>query len=122
MPVEMDELLVRAGAVGIQMGDEATETCPFLGFPTIILEQEEAELKIRAARETAEGERRRRFDEARREQASNSAAARTDAERQIEVARSELDTALAGARSALRAQAEELAREAAQRVLGRPLS
>ncbi len=41
-----------AGAVGIQMGDEATETCPFLGFPTIILEQEEAELKIRAARET----------------------------------------------------------------------
>ncbi len=80
------------------------------------------EQAVREARETAEGERRRRFDEARREQASNSAAARTDAERQIEVARSELDTALAGARSALRAQAEELAREAAQRVLGRPLS
>ncbi len=80
------------------------------------------EQAVREARETAEGERRRRLDEARREQASNSAAARTDAERQLEVARSELDTALAGARSALRARAEELARDAAQRVLGRPLS
>ena len=77
---------------------------------------------VREARETAESERRRRLDEARREHASNSAAARSDAERQIDVARAELDTALAGARGALRAQAEELAREAAQRVLGRPLS
>lgn len=43
---------VRAGAVGIQLGDEATETCPFLGFPTKLLAEDEAVLKIRAARET----------------------------------------------------------------------
>jgi 2-methylisocitrate lyase-like PEP mutase family enzyme len=42
----------RAGADGMQLGDEATETCPFLGFPTKILSKEEAVLKIRAARET----------------------------------------------------------------------
>ena len=80
------------------------------------------ERAVREARETAEGERRRRLDEARREQVSTSAAVRADAERQIEDARAEVNTALAGVRSALRAQAEELAREAAQRVLGRPLS
>ena len=80
------------------------------------------ERAVREVRESAERERRQRLEEARREQVSTVAAARAEAERQIEGARSQVATALEEARGALRAQAEDLAREVAQRMLGRPLS
>ncbi|MBM3509117.1 MAG: isocitrate lyase/PEP mutase family protein [Alphaproteobacteria bacterium] len=40
---------IDAGAVGMQLGDEAQETCPYLGMPTKILDLQEAVLKIKAA-------------------------------------------------------------------------
>ncbi len=48
-------------------------------------------------------------------------AARGDAERELASARTELATSLADARGALSGESERLAREAASRVLGRPL-
>jgi methylisocitrate lyase len=41
----------RAGASGIQLGDETSETCPYLGMPTKVLPLEEAVLRYRAAAE-----------------------------------------------------------------------
>ena len=43
----------QAGVVGMQLGDEANETCPYLGLPTQILSEEEAVLKIKAAKAAA---------------------------------------------------------------------
>ena len=45
----------RAGASGIQLGDETSETCPYLGMPTKVLPLDEAVLRYRAAAE-ARGE------------------------------------------------------------------
>lgn len=44
-------VLRRAGAAGIQLGDETSETCPYLGMPTKVLPLEEAVLRFRAAAE-----------------------------------------------------------------------
>jgi 2,3-dimethylmalate lyase len=46
---------VQAGAAGMQLGDESNETCPYLGMPTRILDEQEAVLKYQAAIE-ARGE------------------------------------------------------------------
>lgn len=80
------------------------------------------ESAVRDAREQAELERKERLVSARSESAEQSAAARAAAEREIERAREQLGAGLEEARASLRPQAELLAREAAARVLGRPLS
>jgi F-type H+-transporting ATPase subunit b len=77
---------------------------------------------IRAAREQAERERKGRLEEARAENAAETARARELAEREIQRARADVGQALAQARAQLRAQAERLAEEAAARVLGRPVA
>ncbi|MEM7409920.1 MAG: ATP synthase F0 subunit B [Myxococcota bacterium] len=79
------------------------------------------ERTIAETRETTEQKRRGALEEVRDEAQRETAAARSDAEQQIERARSEVASALEGARSGLRAQAEELARQAASQVLGRAL-
>ena len=91
------------------------------------LEQEAAAILLRyetAVRETRdEGERSRRtlLSEVRSEAQREIAAARRDAEGQFERARGEIDAALESARSSLRGEAQELARQAASQVLGRAL-
>jgi len=80
------------------------------------------ETAVRGAKEDAEGDRRSRIEEARGEQLDATAAVRAEAEEHMAQARSEVDQLLDEARSELRTHAEELAREAASRVLGRPLS
>jgi F-type H+-transporting ATPase subunit b len=91
------------------------------------LEQEAAAVLARyeqAVRETREeGERGRRalLTEVRAETQREIAAARRDAEGQLETARGEIATSLTSARSSLRGQAQELASQAASQVLGRAL-
>jgi F0F1-type ATP synthase membrane subunit b/b' len=80
------------------------------------------EQAVRDVRIEAEQTRRDQLAEARSETAQRTAQARADAEQQIERARREVGDALVQARARLRADAEPLAREAASRVLGRPLS
>jgi len=76
---------------------------------------------VRSAREEAEGGRRELLQQARREQADLTGSVRNEAEVEINRAREEVAGALVDARSRLREQAQELAREAAARVLGRSL-
>jgi len=80
------------------------------------------ETAVRGAKGDAEGDRLSRIEEARREQLDATAAVRAEAEERLTQARSEVGQLLDDARSELRTHAEELAREAASRVLGRPLS
>jgi F-type H+-transporting ATPase subunit b len=75
--------------------------------------------EVRAESDT---ERKATIDAARRIQADRIASERAEAERHLEAARAELDTELVGARASLRQDVELLAREAATRILGRPLS
>lgn len=77
---------------------------------------------VRAARDQADLDRRSRLDAARSEQAELTAAARQEAEVELERARTELERSLGEVRATLQASAEELARIAAERVLGRALS
>jgi F-type H+-transporting ATPase subunit b len=77
---------------------------------------------VREVRDDAEGDRKQRLESARRDHAARTAEAREEAEREVVRARAEVAAALAESRTALRAQAEELAAEAAARVLGRALS
>ena len=77
---------------------------------------------VREVRDDAEGDRKQRLESARRDHAARTAEARDEAEREVVRARAEVAAALAESRTALRAQAEELAAEAAARVLGRALS
>ncbi len=77
---------------------------------------------VRAAKEEAEVERRSQVESARGEQVEATTAVRSEAEQQLARARDEVQQSLAEARAGLRAHAEEVAREAASRVLGRPLS
>lgn len=74
---------------------------------------------VRAA---ADAERKATLDEARRAQAARVAAERAAAERRIETARGEIDSALRAARQHLQQDVESLANEAAARILGRALS
>ena len=80
------------------------------------------EKAVSDVRVEAEQARRSELSNARSETAARTAAARADAEREIERARHEVSGALADARTRLRSEAEPLAREAASRVLGRTLS
>jgi F-type H+-transporting ATPase subunit b len=77
---------------------------------------------VAQAREEAEVERRRELDAARSEHAALATDARARAEREAERARAEISKAFEDARDGLRGSAEALAREAAERVLGRSLS
>lgn len=76
---------------------------------------------VREVREEAELARRALLEEVRADVQRETAAARRDAESRIESARAELAGSLDEARASLRAQATQLAREAASRVLGRAL-
>jgi F-type H+-transporting ATPase subunit b len=83
---------------------------------------EHYETAVGHAREQGEGERRRIVDEARHAETRTLARERGDAEQQLEQARGEIGQALEDARARLRRDAEQLAQQAAERVLGRSLS
>jgi F-type H+-transporting ATPase subunit b len=82
---------------------------------------ERYEQSVRTVREEAEQARRSALEGARSEALAANAAARGDVERELEGARGEIAQALESARGTLRGQSQELAREAASRVLGRAL-
>ena len=84
----------------------------------ILLRYESA---VRATRDESERGRRGLLTEVRSETQREIAAARGDAEARLESARGEITSALASARAGLRAEAQELARQAASQVLGRAL-
>jgi F-type H+-transporting ATPase subunit b len=77
---------------------------------------------IDAAKADGEQQRRRLVEEARAEQTQLTRAARKEAEQQLEAARDEVGSALEQARASLRADAEALARQAAERILGREVA
>ena len=77
------------------------------------------EQAIREVRQSAEGSRREILDDARRRAAEETLAARSDAETELGRVRRELEASVGRARKGLRSLAQELAREAAGRVLGR---
>lgn len=74
---------------------------------------------IREAREAAERERQSHIAESRAEQAAITDEARTDAEREVSRVRDEIAASLEDARGQLRTSASDLARTAADRILGR---
>jgi F-type H+-transporting ATPase subunit b len=80
------------------------------------------ERSVREVREDAERRRREQLEAARSETAQRTAEARAGAERDFGRAREEIAAALDQARASLRAEAEDLANEAAARILGRSLS
>jgi len=73
-------------------------------------------------KDEAERARKELAAEARQAHAEQVAEARAEAEGRVEAARAELGSALESARRDLRGEAEQLAREAAQRILGRSLA
>jgi F-type H+-transporting ATPase subunit b len=79
------------------------------------------ERALREVREEAENDRKGQAAAAREESVSATAAARAESENEMERARSEISEALEEARQTLRSEAQELANEAASRVLGRTL-
>jgi F-type H+-transporting ATPase subunit b len=80
------------------------------------------EIAIREARGESEQTRQAGLIRAREEQATLTAEARGEAERELVNARAELGRSLEDARASLRSNAEELAGAAAEQVLGRTLS
>lgn len=78
------------------------------------------ESAIREAREESESSRREQLDAARSEQLQITTRARGEVEREILQSRTELAASLATARADLGRTAEGLARQAAERILGRP--
>jgi len=74
---------------------------------------------IREARAEAESHRKDQVTAARSEQAEIAASSRQDADHVIQDAREDLERELERARDGLRASAEDLARTAAERILGR---
>lgn len=80
------------------------------------------ETAIREARSESEFARQGQLALAREEQATLTALARSEAEGELEAARTELGRSLADAEASLRASAEDLANAAAEQVLGRALS
>jgi len=90
------------------------------GEAAALLAQHDA--AVREAREAAQAERARSIDEARRAQQSAVNEAREVAEREITGARGQVAAAVGSARAQLRAEAESLAREVAERLLGRRLA
>ena len=83
---------------------------------------ERYESAIRTARGESEQARQGQLALAREEQASLTAQARGEAEGELERARGELGQSLEEARASLRSSAEDLAKAAAEQVLGRALS
>lgn len=79
------------------------------------------EKRIRTARAESDVERKAVLESARQDLASQVGQERAGAERGIEHARGEIQGALESARGQLRRDAESLAREAAERILGRAL-
>lgn len=77
---------------------------------------------VSEVRQEAELARREQLDATRSEQSTITSGARGQAERQIAEARSEISSALDAARESLRSQVEDLARQAAERIVGRELS
>lgn len=77
---------------------------------------------VRETRELCERDRRVQLDAARAQQAEVTGAARAEAEREIAQSRGELQASLGQARSGLRAATEGLARQAAERILGRTVA
>ncbi len=77
---------------------------------------------VREERESAERERRAQLEAARGEHSAIAGAARSEAGSASERSRVEIAEALEEARGKLRRAAEQLAREAAERILGRSLS
>jgi F-type H+-transporting ATPase subunit b len=82
---------------------------------------ERYETAIREARGDSEVSRQAKLETAREEQLELTAAARGEAERELESARGEMNQSIEEARASLRANAEGLATAAAERVLGRAL-
>ncbi len=80
------------------------------------------ESRIREARADADTARKEQIAAARSEQAQVTANARSEAEVQIEQARATLAGDLETAREQMRSSAQELARSAAEQILGRSLS
>jgi F0F1-type ATP synthase membrane subunit b/b' len=80
------------------------------------------ESAVRETRAEAEAARQVEIARAREEQVALTSQARQEAERQLEQARAELVRSLDAARGSLRAGADDLARAAAEQVLGRALS
>ncbi len=74
---------------------------------------------ISGARADADRARKERLAAVRVEQSSSTAAARAEAETRVETARNDLAQTLAEARQGLQAASRDLARAAAQRILGR---
>jgi len=79
------------------------------------------EASVTRARQEAETERRGTLDQARASQTARVASEREAAERTLERARAEVGAALTQARTRLHADAEQLAQQAAERLLGRRL-
>ena len=77
------------------------------------------EQSIRDVRLSAEASRRQILEDARRRAGEETTAARSDAELELGRVTRELAVSIARARDGLRSQVQELAREAASRVLGR---
>ena len=77
---------------------------------------------VREVRADSERLRREQLDAARSEQATITTRARDEAAHEIEQSRSELRASLEEARAELRTSAQELAQQAAERILGRPVS
>ena len=77
---------------------------------------------VREVREEVDAARKQSFSEARDFGTEKTNQARGAAESEIERARNEVQGILEEVRATLRSQAEELAGQAAERVLGRPLS
>jgi F-type H+-transporting ATPase subunit b len=80
------------------------------------------ESSIREARIESERARQEQILRARDEQKRLTDEARGEAERNLDTARGDLHRALDEARATLRTSAEDLARAAAEQILGRPLS
>jgi F0F1-type ATP synthase membrane subunit b/b' len=83
---------------------------------------ERYESAVRETRGVAEAARQVELGRAREEQAALTSQAKLEAERQLERARADLAQSLESARAGLRASADDLARAAAEQVLGRALS
>jgi F-type H+-transporting ATPase subunit b len=85
-----------------------------------VLDQYES--AIREARAESERSRQQQLTLARTDQVTLTGKARGEAERELETARADLRRSLEEARATLRSNAEDLAKAAAERVLGRALS
>ncbi len=77
---------------------------------------------IRQAREEAEGARKEQLEAARSEHGSITGAARAESEDEVGRARTEIEASLSEARTTLETASRDLAKVAAERILGRSLS